>query len=119
MENFTIRLENLQFHSRIGLYEQERIVGNDFIVDIRIVIPADRFEPENIDTTVNYAEVYGIVEKTMGETLLLIETAARKIADGIKSRFQHIRHISVKLTKVAPPIPGMRGSASAEFSQDL
>lgn len=118
MADFTIRLENLQFYSKIGLFEQERLVGNKFIVDIYIIVPADCFENENIDTTVNYAEVYEIAESVMRETLLLIETVAMKIADKIKEKFPASKRISVKIKKVTPPIPGMKGSASVELARD-
>lgn len=118
MADFTIRLENLQFYSKIGLFEQERLVGNKFIVDISIIVPADSFEIENIDTTVNYAEVYEIAESVMRQTLLLIETVAKKIAERIKEKFPISKRISVKITKVTPPIPGMRGSASVELTTD-
>ncbi|MDE6339803.1 MAG: dihydroneopterin aldolase [Muribaculaceae bacterium] len=61
----TIKLKDLLFHSLIGVEEQERIVGNEFRVNVELTYSADHFENENLESTISYAEVYALVEEEM------------------------------------------------------
>ena len=118
MPNFRIRLEGLRFYARIGVDLQERSVGNDFILDIAFSYPAETFLPENLDTTVSYADVYEVAKIIMAQQWLLLETAAKKIADTMGEKWPSARDISVKLTKTAPPIPGIQGCCSVEYIEE-
>lgn len=113
---FIIRLEDLRFFARIGVDAQERTVGNDFRVDLRIVTDADNFQTENVYTVISYADVYEIVEWAMKQQWLLIESAAKAIHTRIYEKWPgKIFDISVKITKLTPPIKGIQGSASVEY----
>lgn len=112
---FTIRLEDLRFFARIGVDNQERKVGNDFRVDLALSFNAENFIVENIQSTVSYAEVFEIVQSVMGEKWLLLESVSQAISAKIRDRWPLLMDISVKITKLAPPIPGLQGSASVEF----
>ena len=52
MGRFIIRLENLHFYSDIGVFEQERNVGNEFQVDVTLETDDTRFIPEHLDTSI-------------------------------------------------------------------
>lgn len=115
MSFFKIKLESLRFYSKIGVLEQERKVGNEFIVDICVFIPADKFIEEDISTSVNYAVIYDIIENVMGEELLLLETAASRTEKRIRETFPSAGEIRVNIAKVNPPIPGVQGCAAVEY----
>lgn len=113
---FTVRLENAHFFARHGVLPQEKIVGNEFRVDIAVsfVAPAD-FSDADIETTVSYAHLYDIAREVMKTSFQLLETVAAEIADRIADRFGTVDEIKVKITKLRPPISGFDGSASVEY----
>lgn len=115
VERFVIRLDNLRFRSRIGVMEQERTVGNEFMLDIAMTLGAGEFVAERLDTTVSYADVYASVAEIMREEHLLLETVAKTIADTILTRWEKIYAVSVKITKLSVPVVNMSGQASVEF----
>lgn len=112
---FIISLDNLKFHSKIGVLEQERTVGNDFIVNVCFNLPSDAYISENLGTTVSYAEVYDVVEETMNGEWLLLETVSKRIADKISELWPKVKEIRIKITKLAPPISGIDGTCSVEY----
>lgn len=114
---FIIRLNDLRFFSEIGVTDQERIVGNEFAIDIAIVNDASEFVSENLDTTVSYAEVYEIVENYMCVPRLLLETVCREIAERIIANWDSIAAVKVKVTKLYAPIIGIRGNCSVEYTE--
>ncbi len=115
MERFVIRLENIRFYGRIGVFEQERKVGNDFSVDVSVETDAADFEYENLSTSVSYADIYDIVSGEMGEERLLLESTVKSIAEAIKSRWSSVLSVNVKITKDSPPITGIQGVCSVEY----
>lgn len=114
-DKFVVRLENLKFYSFIGVFPEERMIGNDFILNISVSFNATRFKSENLDTTISYADIYEIVAKEMQIKWLLLESVAKEIGDNILNKWDFITEISIKIEKVNPPIPGMKGSGSVEY----
>lgn len=112
---FIIRLEDLHFYARIGVEEEERKVGNEFIVNVKIITDASRFIPENLETTISYAEVYDIIRYVMEQQWLLLESASQTIAAKIRQRWPIVWEVHVKIAKVSPPISGIQGSCSVEI----
>lgn len=115
MSAFTISLRHLKFFSAIGVFEQERRVGNEFIVNLTVRLDAAFFVPEDLSTTVSYADLYETVASTMGKEWLLLESAAKEIADNISVKNGEILEIKVEITKTKPPISGMTGEGSVEY----
>lgn len=118
MDTFIIRLESLGFFARIGVSEQERLVGNRFRVDVSLQIPREGFAPEDIGTTVSYADVYEIIRQIMSEEALLLESVADRIAASIRLKWPEIGLLSVKISKLSPPITGIDGNCSVEYVSD-
>lgn len=112
---FTISLLNLKFHSRIGVFDQERVVGNEFEVNVRISYDADTFIPEKLSSTISYAEVYEEIKNEMATERLLLETVATNIAGRICGRWSAVNELQVNIIKCAPPIPGINGSCGVEY----
>lgn len=113
---FTLRLEDLRFFSRIGVFEQERNVGNEFRVDCSFKISADSFTCEDLSTTVSYADVYCIIENAMKKEWKLLESVAVQVAYECRKNWPGIIQINVKITKLSPPISGLQGSCSVEYT---
>lgn len=115
MEKFIINLEDIRFYSSIGVMDQERLVGNEFVIDLSIEIDASEFESENLDSSVSYADLYEVLESEMKKPVLLLETVTKRIGDRICSKWNQIQRLSIKITKLAPPISGISGESSVTY----
>lgn len=85
-ETFRITLSDLRFHASIGVADQERKVGNDFRVDMEIMMDASGFSVEQLSTTISYADVYDIISEEMRKEWLLLESVAKTIGRGWQIR---------------------------------
>lgn len=118
MGRFVIRLENLHFYSDIGVFEQERNVGNEFQVDVTLETDDTRFIPEHLDTSISYADIYEVVESNMKREWLLLESVSKSIGDSIKSKWNEVKAVKVRISKLSTPIAGIQGVCSVEYLAD-
>ena len=113
---FTINLHNLTFHAYHGVYEEERILGNDFEVNVSVSFEAD--EPvTSLQHTINYVSIYKIVKQRMDVPLPLLETLAQELTQEIYDFDNRIKTISVSVEKKNPPISNMEGSVSVHYKK--
>jgi dihydroneopterin aldolase len=89
-----------------GLLEDERLNGQEFIVDVSYWLNTKKAAKSgDVDHTVNYAEVAQCVhDLIVGEPVGLIETLAENIADRVL-KIKRIRHVEVTVHKPHAPIP--------------
>jgi 7,8-dihydroneopterin aldolase/epimerase/oxygenase len=108
-----IKIENMEFYSFHGHFKEERIVGNKFLVDL--IIETDMKLPaasDNLKDAVNYQRVYEIVKSQMEVKSHLLEHIAGRILDAIYAEMKGIEKITVKVSKMNPPMGGKIGSVS-------
>jgi 7,8-dihydroneopterin aldolase/epimerase/oxygenase len=113
---FTINLHNLIFHSFHGVYNEERILGNTFEVNVSVT-----FDPEqpviSLEHTINYATIYEIIKHRMSVATSLLETLAQELTQQIYDFDNRIKSISVSVEKKNPPITGIEGSVSVQYKK--
>jgi 7,8-dihydroneopterin aldolase/epimerase/oxygenase len=113
-----IQIENMEFYSFHGHFKEERIVGNKFLVDLTIEtdmkVPA---ESDNLKDAVDYQRLYQIVKIQMEKKSHLLEHIACRIIDSIYSEMSGIKKITVKVSKMNPPLGGKIGSVSVVTSR--
>ncbi len=106
MTKTTIEIERMLIHAHHGVIEQERVVGNDFEVSLRLVYPAQSaVDNDCLDGTLNYAEAYALVQKVMAEPSNLLENVCGRLQRALTERFPLIESGTVKVAKLHPPIP--------------
>jgi dihydroneopterin aldolase len=113
-----IQIENMEFYSFHGHFKEERIVGNKFLVDL--IIETDMTLPaksDNLKDAVNYQRAYDIVKSQMEIKSHLLEHIAGRIAEAIYSEMEGIKKITVKVSKMNPPMGGKIGSVSVVISR--
>lgn len=111
MKSF-ILLENLVFYAFHGVLTQETTVGNEFQVSLKIEVDVEKAAiSDEIADTINYADLYCIIEQEMRIPSKLIEHLAKRIIDKIKQKYTQIESIEIKLNKRHPPIKGQIESA--------
>lgn len=100
-----IYLNEVRFHAFHGVMPQERTVGSDFLVSVRIGYDyAKAMQTDKVDDTLNYAEVYQLVKQEMERPSSLLEHVAGRIADTLVWHFPMVKSIDLSLTKLNPPM---------------
>ncbi|MGI6047586.1 MAG: dihydroneopterin aldolase [Petrimonas sp.] len=103
----SILLKNMHFYAYHGVLPQERIVGNNFVVNVEFTADVSKsFETDNVEDTINYAEIYDLVKVEMAIPSQLIEHVAGRIFSKIKKSFPQIITLEVRLAKLNPPVSG-------------
>lgn len=104
----TIELEGMEFKAYHGCLEQEKVRGNQFVVDFRGELDLSAAaESDNLNDTLNYAEIYDIVADEMSVPSELLENVAGRIMKAIEKRFPQLLSFSVRVSKKRPPVDGI------------
>ena len=99
-----IYINGLRFHAFHGVMPQERLTGNDYSVDIRAGYDVSKaMVSDDVDDTVNYADIKKITDQEMSVPSKLVERVAYRIADRISRRYPSVSSIDIKVTKLNPP----------------
>jgi dihydroneopterin aldolase len=104
-----ISIENMEFYAFHGHYREEQIVGNKFLVDLQI--EADMSVPaasDNLKDAINYQKAYRLLKEEMEKKSKLLENIAKRIIDVIYDNFTGIQKVTVKVSKMNPPMGGGR-----------
>lgn len=115
-----IHLNEMAFYGYHGALAEETKLGQRFRVTVSLATSLQEAgKTDNLDKTVNYAEVYELVEKIVeGKPVKLIETVAENIASEVLSRFdQKVTGVRVVLVKPDPPIRGHYDSVSVDITR--
>jgi dihydroneopterin aldolase len=102
----TIYVKGLRIEAHHGVMPQERIVGNTFEVDIELHTPATTAATvdDNLEGTINYAEVVETVRTEMATASQLLEHVAGRIRRALMQRWPQISGGTVRITKLTPPL---------------
>jgi len=102
-----ISIEGMEFYAFHGCTSDEKKVGIYFEVDVHIVcdlsLPAIS---DNIKDALNYQTVYQLVSKEMQQTSNLLEHVGQRIKHSILDHFPDAEEVSVKISKMNPPLGG-------------
>jgi dihydroneopterin aldolase len=108
---YLIQLHQLNFFSFHGLYEEEKIIGNNFEVNVDIELTQD-VRINTIDDTINYELVFQIIKSKMQIPTPLLESVAQHIQNEIIQQFYSVNKITVNIKKLNPPIEQFNGEVS-------
>lgn len=111
-----IYLDDMRFYAYHGVMEQERRVGGEYSVSL--TVEADMTEAARTDDvadTVNYAELYALVGHEMAIPSKLLEHVAARIGQHAIETFDRITAVTVKVTKLNPPMGADCKGAAVEL----
>ena len=111
-----IRLEKLRFRAFHGVMEQERRVGGDYELTLRIGYPWQAaMESDDVGDTLDYSAVYAAVVREMVLPSRLLEHVSGRIANRLLATFPHITSVDLWLTKLCPPMGADSDGAGVEL----
>lgn len=112
-----IALCGVRLHARHGVLPQERVTGGEFIVDLKVKCPLARAaETDDVADTLNYAELYRIINKEMQTPSNLLEHVAGRIGGRILAEMPMAEEVWVRLTKCNPPMGADLDGAAVELT---
>jgi dihydroneopterin aldolase len=112
-----IELRGLRFFAEHGMYAEERKVGNQFEIDLTVSYRVRKHVITSMEETVNYVEIYRIVEEEFAGHKHLLETCAMQICDKLHELFPEIKRVDISIKKMNPPITNFTGSVGVSFSK--
>lgn len=105
IENSYIVLREVRFHAFHGVMPQERKVGADFAVSLRVGVDLSRpVASDEVADTLNYATLYEVVKEEMAVPSQLLEHVAGRIGEAVFRHFPQVKTVDVALTKLNPPM---------------
>ena len=114
-----IEINNMEFYAFHGCFPEERGIGTRFSVDLSMLVDTTIAQSsDNIDDTVNYLTAYQLVKAQMEIPSHLLEHVADRIANALLEGFDRIEHVSVKVSKLNPPLGGKMDSVSVTVDKN-
>ncbi len=111
-----IYLRDIRLHAYHGVLEQEKAVGADFNVSLRVGYDVTAaMQSDDVCDTVNYAELYALVKREMSQPSQLLEHVAGRIVKAIQEEFPLVTSIDLELTKLNPPMGAACQGAGVEI----
>jgi dihydroneopterin aldolase len=105
----TVELLGLVVFGHHGYLEEERSLGQRFLVDLWADVEGAAAETDRIEDTVDYRKLAALVREVFaGPERLLLEGLAGAVADGALERFPHVTRVRVRVRKpdvvLEPPV---------------
>jgi dihydroneopterin aldolase len=113
----TVRLVNAVFYGHHGVMQEEHRIGGRYEVDVAADLDFEAAaRADNLDKTVNYEQVYDIVEELVTQNnFYLIEKLAYLIAHRVLEVYPDVAAIEVTVRKPNPPVGGPCDRAEAVY----
>ena len=100
-----IEVNGLRLRAHHGVLPEERTLGNDFELTIRLYYPFDdALENDNLESTLNYAEAVDIARDVMSIPSALLEHVAGRLKKSFTDRWPLISGGFIRVAKITPPI---------------
>ena len=116
MKSF-ILLNELHFHAFHGVGTQEQLVGNDFVVSLKLCTDLSRaILSDEVNDTVSYADVFQSVKEEMEIPSRLLEHVAGRIIQRLFDDYPTVDEITLSLLKRNPPMNADIASAGVEVT---
>lgn len=116
MDSSCIFIEGMKFYAHHGCFTEERTIGTWFVVDLYLYADTTGAQrTDDLEATINYAEVYGKVKSEMAVSSKLMEHVAGRIADRILRDYPEVEKLRIRLKKLNPPLGEKIEASGVEF----
>lgn len=113
-----IEIEGMEFYAYHGHYKEEQLVGNRFLIDLRLDVDCGpAAESDNIKDAINYQTAYKIIRAEMQKKSSLLENIAGRILDALYENMSGIQSAKVKVSKLNPPMGGKIKNVSVTMTK--
>lgn len=110
-----IHLHGLRFRGFHGLYEEERLLGNEYEVDLSVGFEPKQLPVNKLEQTIDYTKLLECIRTRMAIPTLLLETLATEITEKIRAEYSGAVKISISIKKLYPPLNNFEGAVGVSF----
>ena len=111
-----ITLQDVHFHAFHGVMPQEKRVGGDFLLNLRVGYSLSAaMESDRLEDTISYAALFELVADEMRIPSKLLEHVAGRMAHAIMSAYPAVSSIDLEIVKQNPPMGADCAGASVEI----
>lgn len=102
----TITLTGVEVFAHHGVFDEERIAGQTFIIDVEVGLDlADARSNDDLDATLDYGWLAAAIHRRVSsERWNLIERVAERVADLVLAD-ERVQQVTVTVHKPEAPIP--------------
>lgn len=106
IRNDYIEIKNLEIYANHGVLTEEKKLGQKFYIDAKLYVDVlGAATTDNVENSVNYAEVTEVIKKVFkSKSANLIETAAQSLAGILLAKFTNIDKIELTVKKPSAPV---------------
>lgn len=109
IETYEIELQDIHLYAYHGVLPQENKIGAWYTINICVTIDQiNCIKNDDIESTVNYANIYETICEEMKIKSKLLEHVCGRILSKLFTRFPSITQIDITLIKDTPPLGGDR-----------
>jgi len=113
----TIRLKNIRIFANHGCLTEEEKIGSDYIVNLEVTANLSKAaKTDELGDTVDYVHLQKIVREQMAIRSKLLEQVGQRIIDTILNEIELVDAVSVRVSKINPPIGGDIAEVSVTMS---
>lgn len=114
----TIALKGMKFFAFHGYYEEERIWGAHYNLDVTVQVDfAKAGHNDELQDTVNYEGIYHTCKEIMSTPAKLLEHVVSKIEVQLKEDYPNIEGVHIVLEKLNPPLGGTVYASQVSISK--
>jgi dihydroneopterin aldolase len=114
----SIEIEGMEFYAYHGHFEVEKVAGNRFLVNLKIEADCSKAaQTDKLEDTLDYQKAYLVVKEEMAVSSDLLEHVAYRIIERIKGQFSEAEKVTVKISKMNPPMGGQIEKVSITLSE--
>jgi 7,8-dihydroneopterin aldolase/epimerase/oxygenase len=118
MRIYQVRLEDVRLFGYHGLFPEERVLGNWFVLNLAISKRITQAFEDDINRTVDYGQLYTVCVEIMREPVDLLETLCERIAARCKELHPDYVELEIRIGKEHPPMGMMGGRSSVVWKEN-
>lgn len=100
-----ILLEKIKIYAYHGVLPQENAVGSYYYISLKLKTDfREAAQTDNIQNTINYADIYTKIKEEMKISSKLLEHVCKRIATRLLDDFPLIEELDIELYKENPPM---------------
>ncbi len=114
-----ISIEGLTLFARHGVGEDERLLGQNFILDLTLQVEAQSsLTSDDIADSVNYAHVVDLVRaRFTTRSFCLLEAVAHHVIEALLTEFERVQHVRLRVHKPSAPVDAVFSSISVTLER--
>ena len=111
----TVHLHEIIAFAHHGIYDEEKISGNKFELNLDVSFDSKKNKFNSIDDTVDYEALNSIIKECMKVPTPLLEKVCTAIIKKIRTQYPFITEINISIFKLQPPIKDFNGKAGVSM----